>query len=561
MVETTAEGNVVTGADNRFETVHPPFARITGCLPEAVIGRDPRPLGSSRHDRAFDDALWDSPLRKDRWSGEIRNRDKNRSVATEWRSPAVIGNKGGPAREYPAVCSDITQRKQDEEQIRRRADYDVLTGLPNRALLFDRLGQALACARRDRWIVALLFVDLDRFKAVNDSMGHVTGDELLQQAAGRLRDCVREADTVGRFGGDEFVIILEDIKQADAAAEVAKKVIVQLNQAFLLAGREVFIGASIGITLFPDDCSEASGLLRNADMAMYRAKRAGRNNYRFFTPAMNEQVQQRMMLERDLRLALKRNELTLRYQPILALAGGGMVGVEALLRWRHPQRGAVTPDIFIPVAEETGLIGPIGRWVLRQVCLQAGAWRNSGLELRMSVNLSNHQLTSGLDIDELEELLQQHGLEPSRLMLEITESLTVDGGDATLSWLERASALGIGLAVDNFGTGYSSLSGIKRFPLDSLKIDRSFVRGLPGAAEDAALVEAIVAMAHSLGLRVVAAGVETDAQLASVLELGCEWAQGYLFSRPVAAEQVPELARRFTAPHRAAADAEEAGGF
>ncbi len=558
--ETTTEGIMVTDADNRIKTVNPAFTRITGYLPEEVIGRNPSLLGSGRHGPELFDAMWSSLRQKGHWSGEIWNRHKDGTVFPEWMSLAAIRHNGSPVQEYVAVFSDITQRKQDEEQIRHQANYDALTGLPNRTLLFDRLGQAVAGARRDHWIVALLFLDLDRFKAVNDSMGHVVGDELLQQVAGRLRGCVREVDTVGRFGGDEFVIILDDLKQADDAAEVAKKVIDRLHQPFLLAEREVFIGTSIGITLFPDDSSDASGLLRNADMAMYRAKGAGRNNYQFFTPDMDKQVQQRMALEQDLRLAVERSELSLRYQPIVTLPGGGVIGMEALLYWRHPQRGLVAPGIFIPLAEEAGLIGAIGRWVLQQACLQAGAWRNSGLELQMSVNVSSYQLTSELGVEELEELLAQNGLDPSGLMLEITEGMMLDGGDATLSWLEQTSALGIGLAVDEFGTGCASLSHLKRFPVDTLKIDRSFLRGLPGATEDAALVEAIFTMARGLGLRVVAAGVETHAQLAFVQELGCKMAQGHLFSRPVAAEQVPELARRFAAPHHAAAEANEAGG-
>jgi len=544
--ETTTEGIIVTDTQNRIKTVNPAFTRITGYQPEEVIGRNPSILKSGRHDRAFYQKMWDSLQRKGCWSGEVWNRHKNGSVFPEWLSLAAIKNDGGPVQEYVAVFSDITQRKQNEEQIRRQANYDALTGLPNRTLLLDRLSQALAGARREGRMVALLFGDLDRFKAVNDSMGHVIGDNLLQQVAERLRACVREADTVARFGGDEFVVILEDVKHADDAAEVAKKIIAHVDQPFTLGGREVFIGCSIGVTLFPDDANDASEMLRNADLAMYRAKSTGRNNYQFFTPLMNEQVHGRMELEQDLRQALDRNQLVLQYQPIVSLSHGGMVGIEALLYWHDPQRGLVTPDIFIPLAEEAGLIDSIGRWVLETACEQTAAWHNEGLELRLHVNLSSRQLTSGLKVDELEAVLERYGLKPGDLVLEISESLVRDGPDAALDWLELASSLGMGLAVDDFGTGYSSLGYLKRFPVDTLKIDGSFVSGLPDDSSDVALVKAMVAMAHSLNLQVVAEGVETVEQYTFLQNLGCGLAQGYLFSRPVEPWEIPELTRRLT---------------
>jgi diguanylate cyclase (GGDEF)-like protein len=346
---------------------------------------------------------------------------------------------------------------------------------------------------------------------------------------------------VARFGGDEFVIVLADVRKANDAAEVAKKVIGSLKRPFKLAGREVFIGASIGISLYPEDATDADILLRNADMAMYRAKDAGRNNYQFFTLAMNEKVHTQMELERDLRLALERDELALRYQPIVDVSQGRMVGVEALLTWHHPEHGMVMPNRFIPLAEETGLIGPIGHWVLTRACQQLGVWQRSGLDLRLNVNLSSRQLALGLSVDEVVQALDDAELQPESISLEITEGLILEGEDSTLQWLERVKSLGVGLVVDDFGTGYSSLSYLKRFPMDTLKIDQSFVRDLPGDPENVTLVQTIIAMAHSLGLKVVAEGVETKEQLSFLISEDCSLVQGYYYSRPVWPEQIPAL--------------------
>lgn len=537
--DTTTEGIIVTDADGRIKTVNPAFTRITGYEAEEVVGKKPSLLSSGRHDEDFYTAMWHGIRTRGYWSGEIWNRRKDGSVFPEWLSLASIPNDRGEVQEYVAVFSDITRRKQDEEQIRRQANYDALTGLPNRSLLVDRLARSIAGARREDSMIALLFIDLDRFKGVNDTLGHVMGDELLQMVAERLQVCVREVDTVARFGGDEFVVILEDVKQANDAAEVAKKIIAELDSAFSLANREVFIGASIGITLFPTDTDDPSSMLRNADMAMYRAKDAGRNNYQFFTLTMNEQVQQRMALENDLRLALERDELALHYQPIVRFDSGELVGVEALLRWRHPQRGMVSPDTFIPLAEETGLIGPIGRWVLKTAVAQAAEWRRAGLHMRMSVNLSSRQLSLGLTVDEVADTLAENDLPAAALTLEITEGMMLEGAGEMLTWLKALKKLGVGLSVDDFGTGFSSLSYLKRFPMDTLKIDRSFVDGLPDDREDVSLVQAIVAMADSLDLKIVAEGVETERQRRFLQHLGCDLAQGYLFSKPLWAEAIP----------------------
>ena len=531
--ETTTEGIVVTDAETRIKTVNPAFTRITGYTSAEAVGRKTDMLSSGRHDKAFYEAMWHSLQAKGYWSGEIWNRRKDGSVFPEWLSVAAISETGGVVTEYVAVFSDITRRKMDEEQIRRQANFDALTGLPNRALLVDRLERAINSATRENWSVALLFIDLDRFKVVNDTLGHVIGDELLQKVAERLRDCVRQTDTVARFGGDEFVVVLEDIKQADDAAEISKKIIHSLDREFELAGRSVYIGASIGISLYPEDAEDADTMLRNADMAMYRAKDSGRNSYQFFTLSMNAQVHQRMELERDLRLAMERGELSLRYQPIMRISDDSMPAVEALLCWQHPQRGIVSTPSFIPLAEDTGLIGPIGRWVLQEACRQAARWREGGLDVRMHVNLSSRQLSQGLSVEEIEATLRQTKLPAANLELEITEGLMLEGEESTLEWLRQVRELGVGLAVDDFGTGYSSLSYLKRFPMDTLKIDRAFIKGIPEDQDDASLVRAIMAMAESLGLEVVAEGVETPEQLSFLSNLGCGQVQGYLYSRPV----------------------------
>jgi diguanylate cyclase (GGDEF)-like protein/PAS domain S-box-containing protein len=368
--DTASEGIIVTDADNRIKTVNPAFSRITGYEPEDVIGLDPKVLSSGRHDAAFYRHLWKQVETRGFWSGEIWNRRKDGVVFPEWLSIVVIRDDAGKVEEHVAVFSDISQRKQDEEQIRRQANYDALTGLPNRSLFFDRLNQAVISARREHWLLALLFVDLDRFKAVNDSFGHVVGDEILQEVADRIQVCIREADTVARFGGDEFVVLLHDLTEVNDAALVAEKIIDRLAAPFTIVGREVFLGASIGITVYPVDTEDPEAMLRHADMAMYRAKEAGRNRYQFFTVGMQEQVRERVELEQDLRLAVERGELELNYQPIMDSSSGRVHSVEALLRWKHPNYGYVAPDTFIPLAEETGLITGLGDWVNNEACRQ-----------------------------------------------------------------------------------------------------------------------------------------------------------------------------------------------
>ncbi|MCG7979310.1 MAG: EAL domain-containing protein [Candidatus Thiodiazotropha endolucinida] len=543
--DTTQEGIMVTDADNLIKTVNPSFTRITGYSSEEVIGQSPSILSSGRHDDGFYEELWDSVLHKRYWSGEIWNRRKDGSVYPEWLSIAAIPDEQGIAKEYVAVFSDISKHKENEEQILYQANYDALTGLPNRSLFSDRLDQAIGSALREQWKLAILFVDLDQFKMVNDTFGHVMGDELLQLVAKRISDCVRESDTIARFGGDEFVILLQDVSDMDAVAHIATKVIDKITKVFTLYEREIFIGASVGITIFPDDAMNADSLLRNADMAMYQAKDRGRNNYQFFTASMQKRTLERQQLELDLRLAVQRSELEIYYQPVVDAEFEKIVSVEALLRWNHPHRGIVNPGVFIPLAEDSGLIGPIGEWVLQGACEQLNRWHNSGhSDLRLAVNLSSRQRELGLEAGYLQQILQESNLDPDMLSLEITESLLLRDTEEAITWLSSFKTLGVNLSIDDFGTGYSSLSYLKRFPVDILKIDRSFVSDLPENTGDVKLVKTIVAMADSLNLGLIAEGVETKAQADFLVQNGCSNLQGYYYARPMSAADMSAWLQR-----------------
>ncbi len=543
---TSNEAIMVANADGLIKTINPAFSRITGYSLDDVKGQNPSILSSGRHDAHFYDDMWQEILRQGSWSGEIWNRRKNGSIYPEWLSVSVVYDSEGEIIEYVAVFSDITKRKNDEAQIVRQAYYDELTQLPNRTLMSDRLNLAILTADRDEQKIALLFIDLDRFKYVNDSLGHEYGDDLLKQVAMRLNECVRDTDTVARFGGDEFVILLHNIKSEADASLVAHKLIEQLSSPFNLSGREIIIGASIGIAMHPGDADTAEVLIRNADLAMYKAKQSGRNQAHFFTAAMQEHANQRMTLEQDLRHALSRDQLEVHYQPIMAGHNRITQGVEALLRWRHPERGLIPPDQFIPLAEETGLIGDIGYWVLTTACAQLAEWRGQGLSLYLSVNISERQRELSLNADQVAEVLAHNNLEPQALMLEITEGLLLQDSEETLSWLQGFKSLGVSLAIDDFGTGYSSLSYLKRFPVDTLKIDREFINDLETDRYAQSLVKAIISMAASLDLRMVAEGVETDAQCDMLLGQQCDLMQGFLFCRPLPAEQLTEWLQAHT---------------
>jgi diguanylate cyclase (GGDEF)-like protein len=448
----------------------------------------------------------------------------------------------GPVTSLLGIARDITERRKAEETIRRLAYHDALTGLPNRALFEDRLRLALAQAQRSRQMLAVMFLDLDRFKLVNDTIGHAGGDQLLKDVAADLSEIVREGDTVARIGGDEFIFLLTGLGKAEDAIIVAERILDRLRAPRLLGKQEFRVSTSIGITLFPRDAGDAESLLRHADTAMYRAKERGRNNYQFYTPSMETSLLDRLSIENDLRHAIERQQMLVYYQPVVDTASGRIVGSEALLRWQHPERGIVSPDQFIPLAEESGMITEIGEWVLHAACTQNKAWQHPGHEpLWVTVNVSARQLESeGLVLAVL-RVLRETGLPPHCLRLEITEGAMMKNVEPIIAMLEDLHDMGVGIAVDYFGTGYSSLSYLKRFPITTIKIDRSFVGDIVTDANDAAIVTTVITMAHNLHLKVVAEGVETQEQLEFLREHACDEFQGYLISPPVTAAEFEKM--------------------
>ncbi|MGB2973729.1 MAG: EAL domain-containing protein, partial [Candidatus Competibacter sp.] len=518
-----------------------------GYAPQEVIGSTPKILKSGQHDDRFYATLWQSLREAGRWSGELWQRRKNGEIYPVWENIAAVRSPEGRIMEFVAFFNDITARKRAEQEIFYRANYDPLTGLPNRSLLRERLEQALKQARRYNRQVALMFADLDRFKQVNDSMGHSWGDRLLCQAALRLEACVRDTDTVARQGGDEFVVVLPNIAEEHDAWVVAEKIIARLAEPFDLGGDSVRIGASIGIALCPTHGEDSEDLVRHADLAMYQAKLAGRNTYRVYEPAMSDELTRQLRLESDLRFALERGELAVHFQPIVQVTNGQLAGAEALLRWHHPQRGPVPPNEFVPLAEEKGLMREIGAWVLDRACQTLERWHQLGLNIPLAVNLSSAQVLRGLSVDVLRDLFERYHLTPRNLVFEVAEGLLLTDGAQTRQWLDEIRALGIQLHFDDFGTGYSSLSCLKRFSIDRVKIDLSFVRDMVVDAEDRSWVQAILALSAILGIEVVAEGVETQQQLELLQTLGCGYAQGYYFSPPMDDEGFIAVARRLGA--------------
>jgi diguanylate cyclase (GGDEF)-like protein len=464
-----------------------------------------------------------------------------RPVATIVGYAAPLFDESGRPRGAIGATLDITERKRAEEQVRDLAYHDPLTGLPNRLLFQDRLALSVAQAHRRGKGLAVLFLDLDRFKVINDSLGHSVGDLLIREVAVRLRSCLREGDTVARLGGDEFTLLLPDLGQALDAAKVANKVLEVVRMPFDIDGRELFVTCSMGISLYPDDGHDPETLVKNADAAMYRAKEQGRDHYQLYTRALNATALERLALESSLRKALAQDELLLHYQPILDVASRRVHGVEALLRWRHPELGLVSPAEFIPLAEVTGLILPMGPWVLRTACAQARAWQELRPGLRVAVNLSARQFQEPGLVAHVTDALADTGLDPRLVQLEITETSAMQNAQSAIQTLRELKALGVGLSIDDFGTGYSSLSYLRRFPIDTLKIDQSFIRDIGTDPDDAAIASAIIALAHTLKLEVVAEGVETPGQLDFLTRHVCDRTQGYLFSRPLPADQCADL--------------------
>ncbi len=538
------EAIMIADKDTRILRVNPAFTRITGYSADEAVGHSTRLLKSGRHDEAFYEDFWRSLLEDNVWQGEIWNRHKDGGIFPVWQTISVVRDAAGDIEHFISIFSDISEKKMSEERIYHLAHYDVLTGLPNRTSFQNEFEDTLLHAGRHGRQVALLFLDLDHFKLINDASGHPVGDELLKQVAQRLKETVREEDTVARLGGDEFTVLLCDIHSVENISLVAEKILHQLAKPFRLDHTEVVITASIGISLFPDDGSDVSTILKNADTAMYRAKEQGRNTFQFFTTEMNTRALERLSLESALRTALKRNEFLLHYQPQVDMQSGKIIGLEALVRWQHPEQGLVLPDVFIPVAEESGLIVPLGEWVIKEACTQYKCWRDEGLSAgRVAVNLSGRQFVRQDLVSMVRDVLHETGVEPQHLELELTESTIMEHVDETIETFLALRKLGVHLSIDDFGTGYSSMAYLKRFTIDKLKIDRSFVRDLASDSDDAAIVTATIAMAHNLNLTVIAEGVETEGQLQFLKDHGCEQMQGYYFSRPLPAAEVTELLR------------------
>lgn len=529
---------VITDADSRIVSVNRAFTKVTGYTTDEVIGKHIRTIKSGRQDQPFYESMWHTITETGYWQGELWNRRKNGELYPALASISAVHDTQGRVTKYISVSTDITEFKQAEDRIRYLAYYDPLTELPNRTLLRDRAVQTLTQAAREHAETALLFLDLDHFKTINDSLGHLSGDSLLQEATQRIRAALRHADTVGRLGGDEFLIVLNH-SDAASAAHVARNLLSRLAEPFIINGHSLSISASIGIAVSPRDGNNFDELHKNADIAMYKAKELGRNRYHFFTPELNEAAMERLTLESALRGAVDNNQLRLHYQPQIDLASGKVIGVEALLRWVHPELGTVSPAKFIPIAEDSGLIDKIGSWVLYEACRQNKAWQDAGLPpLLVAVNVSTRQFALGDILAVVTHALSDSGLDPTHLEVEITESLLAQDLENTLAVLNKIHALGVQVAVDDFGTGYSSLAYLKRFPLHKLKLDQSFVRDLEQDADDRAIASGVVNLGHSLGLAVIAEGVETPAQLEILRQLGCDEIQGYLYSRPLPAAEL-----------------------
>ncbi|SEH07689.1 Cyclic di-GMP phosphodiesterase Gmr [Candidatus Venteria ishoeyi] len=538
--ETTAEGIMVTDANSNILMVNCGFSAITGYSSEEVIGKNPNTLHSGWQDKIFYQEMWATLKHKGQWRGELWNRRKNGELYAEWLSIYQVTDQQGQASNYVGVFSDITEKKQAQDKINQLAYYDTLTGLPNRQLFHDRFEHAIAMSKRRESIVALMFIDLDNFKGVNDTLGHQAGDFLLKQIGERIHSNIRSSDTLARIGGDEFTVILENIHGKTHVAKIAADIMQAIAQPIQIEETEVFSSCSIGICFYPDDANSVEHLMQYADTAMYRAKEQGKNRFQFYTASMNTAALEQLQIEQRLRGAVERNQLSLHYQPQVSIAEGHIIGVEALLRWKDPELGFVSPDKFIPIAERTGLMGDIERWVLTTGATQKRLWMAQGIDIGMSLNISNHQFRKHDFVEQTIEAIQQSGIQCQHFDLELTERIVMDNEESHEK-IVQLKAAGFKLSLDDFGTGQSSLGHLKRFNIDKLKIDKSFVDDIPEDSQSCDIARAITSLAQAMNMETVAEGVESTAQLKFLQELGCINFQGYLFSKAVSADELEQL--------------------
>ncbi|PIQ51978.1 MAG: hypothetical protein COW02_11960 [Comamonadaceae bacterium CG12_big_fil_rev_8_21_14_0_65_59_15] len=536
------EGVIITDPSGKIERVNQAFCEISGYIAEEAIGKTPHLLSSGKHDQKFYAAMWKSIIEKGWWHGEIWNRRKNGELYLEWLLISTIYDEAGQVENFVAVFSDVTARQNAQLELARLAHYDELTGLPNRTLGFDRLNQMVQIARRENKNIAVLFMDLDRFKAVNDNHGHKAGDQVLKEAAQRFTRCLRTSDSVVRVGGDEFLVLLNQVASEQDILSVAEKIITAVSEPFHLNAEVSYqIGTSIGAAIYPNDGADAETLVRHSDIAMYRAKKAGKNQLVLFNEPLQVEIKRKNTLEQSLRRAIEQREFFMAYQPKVSLADQSVVGLEALVRWRIADGSMIPPDQFIPVAEECGLIGKLSKLILEMVCRDRQSFIQQGLKLpKLAFNLSVHDFQAPHLADNILAVMRQFDCDPHHFAVEITESVAILKLADVAAQLQTLKQIGLQVHIDDFGTGYSSLSYLKHLPADLVKIDQSFVRELATDPRNRVLVEATLLLAHSLNLTVVAEGVETEEELAMLKEMGCEQGQGYLFAKPLPMAQLIE---------------------
>lgn len=532
IIEETSEGIIITDTDGQVTYVNEAFCSQSGYSRDELMGNNPRILKSDKHGPRFFKQMWDTIIEKGHWHGEVWDKKKDGTDFPKLLSISAITNKSGDVTHYVGFSTDISDIKRTEARLKQMAHYDPLTGLANRTLFRDRLIQALVQAKRANKNVALILLDLDRFKDINDMMGHPVGDALLEKVSERLRACVRESDTVGRLGGDEFTVLAPNLHDTKEVNRIADRILESISEPCIISGREIFVSTSMGIALFPDDGAGPDRLLQNADTALYRAKERGRNNYQFFSEEMNEELMVRSQLESALREALEKDQLELHYQPVVDFTTGRISAAEALLRWNHSSLGWVSPQKIVRLAEDTGLIIPLGEWILRSACQASTEWKKQGLNgFSVAINISGLQLNRSNFLKSVQEIIDQTKVDPSAISFELTETVAMRDIGTTSNIFQQLRDMGLKIIVDDFGTGYSSLSYLRALPIDVLKIDRAFVEDIAHSPSNRAIVSAIVAMGHSLDLKVVAEGIETNEQLCHLWALDCDEWQGHLFSK------------------------------